>query len=145
MTYMKAVLVMLLLLGSSLGIAKSPPVGQRKYLVDKENLFSPVIILPISEASHQEYLRDPIVGERGGAKVKVTSDVGRSTSSFAKVDSNLKTGRLTFQPMRIEGRLIRPRVNFTHDTIPIKKWDEPLGQRNIDDIFDTAQRLDIDL
>ena len=145
MTYTRIAMVISLLCWSSAGFSRNPPVGKRKYLVDRENLFSPVVILPISEDSRKEYLRDPIIDEQGDKRTKNEASEQRSSRVVEKKNLESKTGKLNFQSILIQGRLIRPRVNFVHDIIPIKKVDESMEQRNINEIFDTAQKLDIDL
>ena len=138
-----AIVTVAFILVSSTAAAKNPPLGKRKYLVDKEKHFSTVVIIPIADPSKGEYLRDPIISG-SDSKKKVVAEERRLVSGPTKIRKS-ELGILNFGPLQIEGRLIRPRVNFAQEPIPIKKWDEPLTSGSIEKIFDTADKLDIDL
>ena len=53
-----AIVTVAFILVSSTAAAKNPPLGKRKYLVDKEKHFSTVVIIPIADPSKGEYLRE---------------------------------------------------------------------------------------
>lgn len=116
---------------------RPPPIGERKYLFDKESA-QPVVIQSASKASEAHYLKDPIQpGQLVPPKVV-------SVKKQAKIAAGPKTkpGQLRFKKVLVSGHTILPRVEFSRDVLPVGRADEPVTQDFFQKVFEPATRDD---
>lgn len=115
-----------------------PPIGERKYELDGQNRYAPVKIKDARTASPKSYLKDPIqpgtVVAPAPAKLRAKAAVALKPKS--------KAGQLRFKAVTVNGHLIRPRVDFDRDLLPVDRADEPVSQDFFQKVFEPTSRND---
>ena len=117
--------------------APLPPVGQRAYILDASKPTAPVEIKRDGSAQTQEsgkkrvVLRDPTF--RSGP-VEVVVPKKLPPKKLAK-PAGMKPGSLRFGKVQVAGHVKHPRVDFTQETLPVERADEPLREDFFDKVF----------
>jgi hypothetical protein len=117
--------------------APLPPVGQRAYILDAAKPTAPVEIKRDTPAAtapsgkKQVVLRDPTF-TNGPVEVVVPKKLPPRKPAKPV---GMKAGQLKFGKVRVAGHLKRPRVDFTQETIPVERADEPLREDFYDKVF----------
>ncbi len=94
-------------------------------------------IQPASKPVDAHFLKDPI---QPGTLV-VPKVVARKKPQ-AVAEPKAKPGKLRFKKVLVNGHLIRPRVEFSRDILPVGRADEPVTQDFFPKVFEPATRDD---
>jgi hypothetical protein len=118
-----------------------PPVGQRKYLLDRDTPFAPVEIQNAGgPAKKTVYLKDPV---HLTGTIDLKAPVKRPPVVKAPVAPRRQiAGQMRFKKMAVDGRLKRPRVEFSRDVLPLERADEPVSQEFFQKVFAPAKDED---
>jgi hypothetical protein len=114
-----------------------PPIGERKYLIDGHNRYAPTQIKDAKTAAASHYLKDPI---QPGTVVPPKAKPRPKPTPV--VHPKAKAGQLRFKAVTVNGHLIRPRVEFSRDILPVDRADEPVTQDFFQKVFEPASRDD---
>lgn len=98
-----------------------PPRGKRIYLLNKNDIFSPSIIISDQLSAQPSLLRDPLPPKGdilGGVKKTPVERVK------PKPEGLVETGKIIFPSYGIKGALSRPRVSFESEYTNIGRADE---------------------
>ena len=117
--------------------SRPPPIGQRKYVFEKESA-EPVTIEKISAHADTHFLKDPV---QPGKLASPRAVVVKRKIQVAEAPK-AKTGQMRFKRVLVNGHLIRPRVEFSRDVLPVGRADEPVAQDFFPKVFEPAIRDD---
>ncbi len=125
-----------LLLVSRPGVAEPrlPPLGQRTYLLDGAT--GPVVIRKGDAPVPGAYLRDP--GRSGAVIIAKPAPVHRAVAKKPARGPG-RASQLRFRKLTVGGQLLRPRVEFARELLPIERADEPVQGQFFDRVFAPAQ------
>jgi hypothetical protein len=130
----------ILLVGPALAAlvgAGFPPIGERKYEIDGHDRGAPAQIKDARTASPKSYMKDPV--QPGSVHAPAPTP---RPKPVAVAKPKAKPGQLRFKAVRVNGHLIRPRVEFERDVLKVDRADEPVTQDFFNKIFEPAERDD---
>lgn len=110
-----------------------PPVGKRVYLIDSNRSSSPVRIQSSAATGEGVRLKDPIQ-PKGPIPVRLSQPIKK-----AKKVERPRRVQVRFSKLPIKGYLKKPAVEFSRDSLPINRVDEPLNSDFFDKVFIPAQ------
>jgi hypothetical protein len=115
-----------------------PPIGERRYMLDTGPRYAPVAIERAEGKSPAQrlFLKDPIQPSKD-AKVVRPAPPPPKPKPVAKPKD--KAGLLRFGKLSVNGHLMRPRVEFTREVLPLGRVDEPLPDDFYDKVFEPAK------
>jgi hypothetical protein len=116
---------------------KLPPIGERKYILDEKNPYAPVEIERKGKVVKETYLKDPIQPD---SRIKPAPAVVHKPTPPKKPAKQVwLPTRLRFSKLAVRGHLMRPRVEFNRDILPVGRVDEPLRQDFFQKVFAPAR------
>lgn len=100
-----------------------PPIGERKYLINKERPEAIIKIVPKNQVTEYEYLKDPILpGE--ALPVKKPSPVKKIAPAPKRSKPRFRESEFGLRAMKIQGRKAQPRVSFEMERIELRPVEE---------------------
>ena len=111
------------------------PIGQRKYVIDVENQFSPIEIRAADAKSTKTFLKDPNLKDLS----KLAQPLGKKKVDTKQVFVKKKKSHpkaITFDALSVTGERSGPRVQFTQEVLPVGRSDEPLSSNFFEKVFE---------
>lgn len=113
--------------------AGAPPVGKRRYVIDGGSPFAPVEIQPQTAPAKGTYLKDPL---QPFGPIKTPPPVAVAKPAKAPP---MRAAQLRFKKLPVNGAAAKPRVEFSSETLPLSRADEPVTQDFFDKVYAPAK------
>jgi hypothetical protein len=133
----KQILMIILMMAPSLGLARTVPVGQRKYVIPEKREDS-VRIVNEKESVAGQFMRDPIEGRHTERKLLAVPEKRKPTKVAAAIVHTEKS----FNPLRIEGKILQPRVQFEREYIDIDQIEALPKSKFTERLLENLETLD---
>lgn len=127
--------------GAAAAAASLPPIGERKYLIDRRRPEAVIKIVPKNQVSEYEYLKDPILPGEEVLKRKPVPKVVRSRPPVQK--PKFKESEFGLRAMRIRGRDAQPRVRFGPSDVPLRPVEENPDVDYLERLVDSPKENDL--
>jgi hypothetical protein len=110
-----------------------PPVGQRRYVIDGGSPYAPVKIQPKAAPPQGTYLKDPL---QPSGPIKTPPPVAAPKPAKAPP---VRAAQLRFKKLPVGGAAAKPRVEFSRETLPLSRADEPVALDFFDKVYAPAK------
>jgi hypothetical protein len=113
--------------------ASLPPVGQRRYVIDGGSPYAPVKIQPKAAPTQGTYLKDPL---QPSGPIRTPPPLAAPKPAKAPA---MRAAQLRFKKLPVGGAAAKPRVEFSRETLPLSRADEPVALDFFDKVYAPAK------
>lgn len=107
--------------------------GERIYVSDRSDPFAPVEVLTGASIDKTGLLmRDPSLA------LTEKKPINQKPEKIVVKTKKIKEKKLSFKPLRVSGRMTKPRLSFTQEALSLGRADEQRSSDFYERIFETA-------